>query len=252
MASFFGVQNSRVHFLRASLVSMTDRTREEISDLLVHGYVRDHERILNLTSVIPTEIYLVILAYELLTASWNKELSHHEWNIDKHGSTATIHHTSISVTDNTVRRTIYGTHIIKHGEEFTWKLTIKHGENVNLIVGLILNEPDLLERYKTDISWFQTGGFAYGSLSGVIAYNGRTHSYSDRNLFCKTNDELVMIFNWKKKSLHFIINGSDLGNALKDYNGKLLEDEAQAKAFRFAACVFLSDLTSKHLSLTIE
>ena len=57
-----------------------------------------------------------------------------------------------------------------------------------------------------------------------------------------------MKFDWKENSLHFIINESDLGNALKDR--KFIVDEDAE--FRLAACIQLSDAETEYVTIDIE
>ena len=227
---------------------MTERTRKQICDLLVYGYVREQEKILNLYSMIPTEIYSVIFEYELFTVSWNKEISHNEWKILNYGTTAQIYKKTASDGERSLRRTVYGDTIVKSGENFSSTLTITHGENVDLLVGLIPNKPRLLKKCTENFIWYKNGGYAFASLSGIFLGEGVIMPYASRELFSKTNDQLQIKFDWKENSLHYIVNECDFGNAVKDKTFIVDQDQE----FELPVCIILSQLTTEYVTIDIE
>ena len=60
----------------------------------------------------------------------------------------------------------------------------------------------------------------------IIAYNISTGLYNNilkARLFGKEGDVLEIEFDWNERKLHFIVNGTDLGNALINRYGKVVD-----------------------------
>ena len=85
------------------------------SKLLVFGYVRLNENIINLFSIIPISIIILIYEYQYIFDSWNiKCINKHFKIIDEY---------TIKTTKNIIM-TAYGNKIIKFGEYYHWKIKI--------------------------------------------------------------------------------------------------------------------------------
>ena len=185
------------------------------------GYIKEQEKILNLSSIVPKGIYLIIFEFQLYVEIWNKSLSNSAVNIIENGSIAEIKKSSAA------NLTFYGDQVVKYGDEFEWNLKLIDGDNVNIVVGLILNKTYVLERYLSSFGWYKENGYAYGTKSRYFAYYGgsRTHShpYAPENaLFVEKGDTMKIKFVWKETecSLNYIINGIDAGNAISTDESK--------------------------------
>ena len=89
------------------------RSRKELSELLVDGYIKEQEKILNLSSIVPNGIYLIIFQYELYVEIWNKALSNPAVNIIDNGSIAEIKKSKGKIT-------FHADQVVKYGDEFEW------------------------------------------------------------------------------------------------------------------------------------
>ena len=84
--------------------------------LLVDGYIKEHEKLLQLSNIIPTSIYSIIFEYQLLVETWNKELSDSSATISDdrsiiHIPSTTAHSSVYSI--NPTYRYIFGDHTVK-------------------------------------------------------------------------------------------------------------------------------------------
>lgn len=216
-----------------SLSEMDEYTKER--KLLVDGYVKEQECMLNLYSIIPIGINAIILMYQLLLEKWNNKLSNQAFNIVNENTSLELDSCHYEA------KTAYGDHIVKYGESFTWFITMLNKEpssdyNYCMIMGLIPNNKEILENHKSSSGWFRSGGYGLSSPQGLCGINKRVRRYCDKNAFNKTSNEIEMIFNWNEESLHFIINGKDFGNAFELHdNHKLTNDETAE--FRFVFCL---------------
>ena len=93
---------------------------EQKTELLVDGYIREHEKILKLSNIIPQAINFIIFQFQLLFEKWNTEFSNSNVNIIDDGSIAE------SKFNGWV--TFYGSHIVKYREECIWNLEITDGD----------------------------------------------------------------------------------------------------------------------------
>ena len=200
--------------------------------LLVDGYIREHEKILKLSSVIPRSINVIIFEFQLLIKKWNKKCSNPNVNIIDDDSVAEWN----NIHQDSGYRTIYGEYVVKYGTNFVWNLEIIKGEECNVIIGIIPNNEETLMECVSNMNWYQMGGFIWDARSGWIGYENRLNGYS-KGMKLKQGDKIQIKFNWEEKSLHYIGNGEDFGNALKDPYidcKKITKDENVE--FRLAVC----------------
>ena len=220
--------------------------------LLVAGYIREHEKILKLSNIIPQSINLIIFEFQLLYEKWNTEFSNSKVNINDNGSIAEA---KMIHSDDVSRCTFYGSHIVKWGETFIWNLEITNGDfhGGELYIGLIPNKKELLIKNQSIPGWYDEGGYAWSVTMGVFGFDdGDTAWYGcDECDSLKTGDKLQLNFNWKQSSLHYIVNGKDLGNALKSENCKKVTSDENAE-FRLAVCAECSISSDTNIAIKIH
>ena len=216
--------------------------------LLIDGYLREQEKCLNLSNIIPKSIYAVIFEFQLLVEKWNKEFSSSNAVISDNGS-------CIDITNDALL-SICGNHTVKYGECFQWKLKVikskakpkqfdswqrKYGKSFKCVIALVPNNDDLLtiEREEDMEELPKKGGYVFSAVNGYIQYNGVKRRYARRSYsFGDKGDILQIKFNWKVSKLHFIINGDDLGNCLVTWKGEKVEiSNDEQLEFRLVVCV---------------
>ena len=226
-------------------------TSQQSKVLLVDGYIKEQEKLLKLSHIVPTSIYAIIFEYQLLFEIWNKELSDERLNISDDESCVDI------VNDGLLA--MCGDHIVKYGDSFEWELKLSKTdpkmENFPALfkcaVALVPNKENVLKvkRIGELSGWYTKGGYLWSSFKGNIYFGDIIKEYSTRNAFAKDGDVLQIKFNWKESTLHFIVNGNDFGNSLMKLTEKGLKipDDKQAE-FRLAVCV----LAGKGASIIIQ
>ena len=210
---------------------MTTLTRQR-RVLLVDGYIRQQEKTLNLSQIIPFSINSIIFEFQMFVEKWSKKWSNSKVNIIDDGNIAEVKHGE--------KLTLYGEYIVKYGGNFMWTLEIIQGKNIAFWLGLIRNKEDLLKQYKSSFNWYYGGGYLWEAGSGFFGFDdGKAASYSgQRSIFKFRNkgDKAKIKFSWMENSLHYIVNGVDFGNALKI--GKCMELTTDENAeFRLAVCL---------------
>lgn len=104
-----------------------------------------------------------------------------------------------------------------------------------------------MERCKTNINWYardkfndtnEITGYALNTQNGFFVSGPTIRNYCHSKFYGKQGDIIQLKFNWKQPSLHYIVNGKDLGNALMDNEGTLNKvSESQTAEYRFAICI---------------
>ena len=205
------------------------------------GYIREQEKVLNLSNIIPFSINFIIFEFQLLVERWNKEWSNSKVNIIDDGEIASV---GIDVSREV---TIYGDYIVKYGENFMWSLEIIQGKDIAFWLGLTPNIEKLLKQYQSSCDWYHDGGYLWESGSGFFGFDdGKAGRYSEKSSIFKfknKGDTAQIKFNWKESSLHYIVNGKDFGNALKTEGCSTVTTDKNAE-FRLAVCI-LPNSTSK-------
>ena len=218
--------------------------------LLVDGYIRKLEKILDLSNIIPFSINSIIFEFQLLVERWNKEWSNSKVNIMDDGDIAEI---------NVSREvTVYGDYIVKYGENFMWNVEIIKGEKTidcSFWLGLTPNKEKLLKQYEHSFDWYYQGGYVWEASSGFFGYdNGKAARYSDKSSIYKfknEGDKVQIRFNWKDSSLHYIVNGKDFGNALETGQCGLVTTDKDAE-FRLAVCILRNRASDTIIKLKID
>ena len=200
--------------------------------LLVDGYIRQHEKILNLSSIVPISINSIIFDFQLLLEKWSTKWSNSAVNIIRDASIAEMKYIAETNWFFNKRITFYGDHVVKYGESFVWNLEIIKGENCKLSLGITLNKPEILIGCQHSHDWYFYGGYVWEASSGYFGYdNGRYDKYSNPAItsefkFISKGVKLQIKFNWKENLLKYIVNGHDHGNALTTGTcGELKNDE---------------------------
>ena len=175
--------------------------------LLVDGYIREQEKLLNLSHVIPKPINAVIFEYQLLVETWNKELSDSNATISDDGGCININCSSQS------KILFAGTHIVKCGEHFEWTLKImeivkSRTYGMSMFIGLLPEEH--LPNSMRPARWFQKGGMGWLTWTGFVGCENKTWPFSESRLFEKKGDVLNIQYN-SNGSIDFTANGQKVG-----------------------------------------
>ena len=94
-------------------------------------------------------------------------------------------------------------------EEHKWKIKILKSSSRDIYVGVAPID------FKINQSNYNTcGWYYYFSDSGI--YSGPPHNMSKNMGFNKMNNEVIIIMNMKKRTLKFIVNNEDKGDAYTD------------------------------------
>ena len=204
--------------------------------LKVDGYIREQEKLLHLSNIIPTSVYAIIFEFQLLVEKWNKEFSSSNAIITNDESYVDIANDAFSC--------IFGSHNVKYGESFQWTLkVVKYDgkECFKCAVGVIPNKKELLtikNKYSSS-EWSRKGGYTFSAVNGFVQFGVEDNEYCHQeDVFGNQGDVLQIRFNWKESTLHFITNGNDLGNCLVTWKGKKVEipNDKQLE-YRLGVCV---------------
>ena len=200
--------------------------------LLVDGYVREQEKLLKLSKVIPKPINAVIFEYQLLFEAWNKELSDPKTTISDDGGCIEL--------NEDARYVFFGTHILKYADSFEWTLKIMESvpcasSDIYMFIGLIPANKNM--NGKNPFSWHDDGGLAWLPLTGYIGCDKKTFPFSKSHIFEKKGDILQITYN-SNESIYFTVNGQDLGNCLinKEEHHKITEDKDAEFRFVINVC----------------
>ena len=168
---------------------------------------------------------------------WNKELSHIDYEITNDGQIAMLNSSSY--------KTIYGDQVIKYVANFGWNVKILEADKpITSVLGLIPNDSERMEECKNESSWYKLennykcSGYALGCSGGYFGVDSCCRYYCDSNIFTKQGDVLELRLNWHESSLHYIINGKDLGNALQNKDGNMNKITDKNAEFRVAFCMY--------------
>ena len=213
---------------------MASSTKKRV--LLVDGYIRQHEKLLKLSNIVPKSINAIIFDFQQLIEKWSREWSNSKVNIIDDGSIAEITKDWDGAHPSYI--TFYGDHIVKYGEKFIWNIEIIKGEDCMLEIGITPNEEEILNKNKSNYNWYMEGGYIWEVKSGYFGYDQEACSYSSRIKCPRKGDKFQMNFDWKQNSLHFSANGEDFGNALKMKNCENLTNDETAE-FRLAFSIAL-------------
>ena len=95
-------------------------------------------------------------------------------------------------------------------EEYIWKIKILKSYNYNPIVGIATIDLDTNKRsFEENINC----GWYYSAFNGFL-YSGPPHNYNLKDIKLKSQkNEITIIMNMKKRSLKFIIENEDKGEA---------------------------------------
>ena len=199
-------------------------------ELLVDGFIREQENSLRLSNIIPKSINLIIFEFQLLVDIWNKKWSHPKVNINDNRSIVEIS------KDDTFDDfpTIYGDHIVKYDDSFSWHLEIIKGKDCKSLIGIMPNKEEILSKYNANQLYNHVGVYLWAVPSGYIFHNATASKYSRGKSFCQKGDQLEIKFNWKQNILQYIFNGEDFGNALDVCS---IQEKDQSAEFRLAICV---------------
>ena len=98
-------------------------------------------------------------------------------------------------------------------EEYIWKMKIKKSYNFNPMVGVSRKDFDI---NKSSIEIKENPGWFYNGYEGTL-FSGPPHNYYNKYInLKKRNNEVIIIMNMKKRSLKFIIDNEDKGDAYSD------------------------------------
>ena len=214
---------------------MASSSKRQLRVLLVDGYIREHEKKLSLSNIIPKSINSIIFEFQLLIEKWSKKWSHPKANIIDDGSTFEGERDEIY----SFYFSAFGDHIVKYGDNFVWNIEITKGGDGFLGLGLIPNNEGILTKCQGDYAIHQKGGYLWSVNTGYFGYDGQIRKVFDRLWSLQKGDMFTVKFNWKESSLHCFANGKDLGNAFdaKDCNGITTDENAE---FRFAVTLSTS------------
>lgn len=182
-------------------------------ELLVNGYVREQEKELKLSKIIPGSIYKLIFQFQLLVETWSTEYNDSRVELSDDGSIATIQG-NINL-GSTV--TMLGDYIVKYGDSLEWKLTLQEQTKTepNFAVGIIPNNVELLQNYTWHEDVSNKGAFLLATMPGFFGNSGHSYKFADENLFGDENDVLEMKLDWSQSKLSYNVNGKDFGDALE-------------------------------------
>ena len=234
---------------------MTSRQRatKERKLLLVDGYIKEHEKLLMLSNIIPTSIYAIIFEYQLLVDTWNKELSHSKSKISDNGS-------CLELFEETVPgyKYIFGTHCIKYGDNFQWTLEIIQGSKLALVLAVIPNNQRLttIDESKStedglpaDFLRWDENGYLWAVSTGYFGYKGKPRKWTGQETFANTGDIVKVGVNWMDSLLHIIVNNQDLGTCDKE---KWIEDCHDDKEKDFLLGLIILKKTKGDLKIKID
>ena len=189
--------------------------------LLVDGYIREHEKSLNLSNIIPKSICAVIFEFQVLFDKWNKELMTSNAIISDDGSCVDIKNDEFGV--------ISCTHIVKYGVCFKWRLKIIKLNNIQHCIVILAPDTLDVDTMKGNLHGCVMKG-AYAWAAGkenstwfLYKDNDETFQstkYDDSNSLRNEGDTSQIKFNWKESALNFIANDQDFGNCLVTNKGK--------------------------------
>ena len=207
--------------------------------LLVDGYIREHEKLLNLSHIIPTSIYALIFEFRLLSEKWNKELTNSNAIISYDRSCVDI--------TNDIFCVISGTHYIKYGQCFYWELKMMKQIDITPTCIVVLAPPTLdlcdIKDAEGIKECIKTGGYAWNGESGEIWYgsndNCEIRKYGKSGGFKNAEDTLEITFNWEFSALHISLNGDDFGICLlTDNMGQVTKTtDNKLSEYRLRVCV---------------
>ena len=200
--------------------------------ILVDGYLREYEKKLNLSSIIPKSINSIIFEFQTLTAKWNKKWSSSKVKLIDDGTIAIIE-------NNFDDHTIYGDQIVKYAQNFVWNLEIIKGTIMDIAIGISPNKEEILRAHRHDYGFWLKGGYIWEVFSGRVAFNGHTRKIADRKRDVTEADKFNVIFNWKESIFRFIFNGTDLGNVFDITD---LDQISKDSEFRFAVNVAFDNI----------
>ena len=147
--------------------------------LLVDGYIRQHEKILNLSTMVPISINSIIFDFQLLVAKWSKTWSNPKVNISDDESIVEIKNTRKEQKAwYSEYVTMYGENVVKYGDNFVWYLEIIKGEKCQPLIGIIPNKQNLLKKHQDNYAWHYDGGYIWAVSSGFFGYDGKANQYS--------------------------------------------------------------------------
>eukprot|EP00483_Globobulimina_turgida_P004424 UN04433 len=195
--------------------------------LLVCGYVREQEQLLNLSTIVPSSIIPIIYEYQFYIETWSKTCSNSAAKISEDGQ-----YVEIEETDG--HCTVYGEHIIHKGETFSWNLKFIECEPCHFLVGIIPNDADTLTKYKSDYFWYQAGGYVWCSWTGQFGYESKINQKYSETCTVNKGDTFRIKLNLNESTLHFMCNEQDFGNGLSGTDHKIKNDETTE--FRFVFC----------------
>ena len=106
--------------------------------------------------------------------------------------------------------TICENELDKSIEEHIWKIKILKTEGKYIMVGVAPSDFDINSSVYNNCGWY-----FYCATRGL--YSGPPFNYSDKRINLGiVNKEIIVVMNMKKRSLKFIINNEDKGDAYID------------------------------------
>ena len=175
----------------------------DVQELLVAGYVREMEKIYDITNI-PVDIIDIIYLYQQVCDKWSKKYSHHDIIIDDIDNTITFDadHTATAFGTRLVDTGVYKWMIKRLTKESTYYKTYPY-------IGIIKDNQENLDKYIDSSSW-EYVGYQYCAGSGYICgINRMPFEFNFEWNEYKLNDKLEIILDLNQQTLAFSLNGKD-------------------------------------------
>ena len=193
------------------------------SDILTAGYIRQNiENDMN--NKIPSELYQLCFEYWLhkVCDLWTTEFYEENNQVEINGDEI------IALYNNNHALTLYGSHIVKDGSFYDWKIRmnefgfkigtwkfVRKSHNPN--IGIIVNNEEILREYSNNANWaFKGNGYCVKGGKLELTYGGHEEDYVDAVTFNDDNDIIIVHLDLVNYTLGFTINDKYCGIAFRD------------------------------------
>ena len=178
------------------------------TDILVCGYIREKSEQYRLS--IPGDINSICFLFWLIKVcdQWDSKYASKYIKIDGHvvESIKDVQYTSV-----------YGCHCIDKGTH-TWEMEVNQIGGQFLLIGLIEDEPNILEKSKKSAEYVRGHGCVLYINDGKF-YRGSTTSgnpYISTSVFGSKNYRIQMTLDMDNHKLCYAVNGKDYGVATNE------------------------------------